>query len=218
MQWLRRLLSARFKPDAHRWLLVDVETSGLDPSSDRLLAIAGVALIISDDRSRVSIAIDDSFEVVLRQDTPSDKDNILVHGIGVQAQRDGVEPAEALSDFMAWVGLSPLLAFHAAFDEAMIQRACRKHLGRSLPNPWLDIEPLAAQVHNREKGESLDVWLERLNIPCARRHQAIADVWASAEVLLRLWPALARGETDFRALKHIEGGVRWLRRQPTLRR
>lgn len=215
MKWLKRLFSPRFTPDARRWLLVDVETSGLDPSSDRLLAIAGVALCISDDFRHISIDVADSFEVIIRQETPSDKDNILVHGIGAGAQRDGVEPRQALADFMQWVNLSPLLAFHAAFDEAMLQRACRQYLGRSLPNPWLDIEPLAAHAYRLDKGESLDVWMERLDIRCARRHQAIADVWASAEVLLRLWPVLSATASDFSSLKNIENSVRWLRRRPS---
>lgn len=217
MKWLKKLFSPRFTPDARRWLLVDVETSGLDPSSDRLLAIAGVALSISEDFKQMAIEVTDSFEVVLKQTTPSDKDNILLHGIGVQAQRDGEDPVAALKSFMDWVGTSPLLAFHAAFDEAMIQRACRQYVGRSLPNAWLDIEPLAAHVYRTEKGESLDIWMERLGIQCARRHQAIADVWASAEVLLKLWPALSSEASDFSKLKQLENGVRWLRRRPAAR-
>jgi DNA polymerase-3 subunit epsilon len=217
MKWLKKLFSPRFTPDPRRWLLVDVETSGLDPSSDRLLAIAGVALVIGEDFKNISIEVTDSFEVVLKQQTPSDKDNILLHGIGVQAQREGEDPAVALQAFIDWVGTSPLLAFHAAFDEAMIQRACRQHVGRSLPNAWLDIEPLAAHVYRTEKGESLDVWMDRLDVQCARRHQAIADVWASAEVLLKLWPALSTEAKDFAKLKHLENGVRWLRRRPASR-
>ncbi len=217
MKWIKKLFSPRFTPDPRRWLLVDVETSGLDPSSDRLLAIAGVVLSISEDFKHMSIEITDSFEVVLRQTTPSDKDNILLHGIGVQAQREGQDPATALQDFIDWAGTSPLLAFHAAFDEAMIQRACRQYVGRSLPNAWLDIEPLAAHVHRTDKGESLDVWMKRMGIQCARRHQAIADVWASAEVLLKLWPALSKEAGDFAELKQMENGVRWLRRRPATR-
>ena len=73
-----------------RWVVVDVESSGLDAEHDRLLAIAATALHLGPEGPRV--AFDDSFEVVLRQSAdaaPPDKANILLHGIGVGAQRAG---------------------------------------------------------------------------------------------------------------------------------
>ena len=79
------------------------------------------------DAAGVRIALNDSFEVVLRQPTSQTaphKANILLHGIGVAAQRDGVEPAEAIDAFVRFAGRSPLLAFHAAFDRTLIERAC----------------------------------------------------------------------------------------------
>lgn len=84
-------------PDtAPRWLMVDVETSGLDPKRDRLLAIAAVGLRVDWGSRRLSVVLADSFEVVLRQEAASDRDNILLHGIGVQRQKEGVPAPEAL--------------------------------------------------------------------------------------------------------------------------
>jgi len=124
---LKGWLSSRsLKVDERRWVILDVETSGLDPYRDRLLAIAAVAIHLPEDFSVPIIHVRDSFEVVLHQDVFSDKDNILVHGIGVGAQRSGENPVESLRAFETWIGNAPLLAFHAPFDEAMIQRACQQ--------------------------------------------------------------------------------------------
>jgi DNA polymerase III subunit epsilon len=199
--------------DDARWIVLDVEASGLDAAHDRLLAIAAIAVHIN--AGRPSIAPGDSFEVVLKQagDTAQpDKANILLHGIGVGAQRAGVEPHEALAAFAAFAGRSPLLAFHAAFDRTLIERGFRATTGTVPANPWLDLEPLAAVLHPQVKARSLDEWMAHLGITCAVRHQAAADTWATAELLLKLWPRLAAQlrERNFRAVSRLAAQRRWL--------
>lgn len=196
--------------DDARWVVVDVESSGLDPYHDRLLAVAGVAVHWVEGRPR--IAAGDSFEVVLRQGAVAvDKSNILLHGIGVGEQRAGREPREALQAFLDWVGRAPLVAFHAGFDEAMLHRALSA-LGLRLAPPWLDLAPLAEVVQPGRKAKALDEWLALHGIVCAVRHQAAADTLATAELLLKLWQlAQARGErTDFKGLRALADQRRWL--------
>ena len=210
MSWWRRAGPAA---DARRWVVLDVEASGLDASRDRLLAIAALAVEPAAGGPRISIG--DSFEQVLRhEDAEVDRANILVHGIGVGAQAQGVAPAEALEAFERWVGASPLIAFHSAFDERLLQRAMQATLGRVLPGPWLDLAQLAPAVAPGVPGRSLDDWLRHVDIPCARRHQAAADAHATARLLLRLWPAVRaqRAGEDFAALRHIAAQARWLPR------
>lgn len=207
--WWRRTAAA----DDSRWVMLDVESSGLDPKRDRLLAIAAIAL--QRDGGAPRLALGDSFEVVIRQpDAPVDKANILVHGIGVGAQRGGVEPAQALAAFERWVGRSPLLGFHVAFDEALIQRAMRAVLGHELANPWIDLADVARVVRPDVAGRSLDEWMEVLGVRCAVRHQAAADTLATAEVLLKLWPQVLaqRQGDDWQALSRLAAQRRWLPR------
>lgn len=213
---LLQTLARRLRPaqdlDDTRWVVLDVESSGLDVSSDRLLAIAAIAVHIEDKNLR--IALGDSFEVVLRNDVQvADKSNILLHGIGVGAQRRGVEPANALLAFEHYIGKSPLIAFHAAFDEAMILRAFDIAWGRRPANLWLDLEPLAAVLHPKVKARSLDEWMAQMNITCAVRHQAAADTLATAELLLKLWPTARRelgSNTGFVAVKRLADQRKWL--------
>jgi DNA polymerase-3 subunit epsilon len=209
---LKRWWPAAPAPDEARWVVLDVESSGLDPHRDRLLAIAAIGVQITPDRAL--IAPGDSFEVVLKQPdrTTADKDNILVHGIGLGAQRSGMPPAQALSAFEQFVGASPLVAFHAAFDRALIERASRAHLGRSGRHAWLDLEPLAAVLHPQVRARALDDWLAHFGIGVAVRHQAAADALATAELLLKLWPAVRaqRPRPDFRAVQALAAQRRWL--------
>ena len=212
--WWRRLTGAAAQGIEPRWVVLDVETSGLDARRARLLAIA--ALGVHRDGALWRIVPADSFEIVLRYEPHEaeqpDRDNILLHGIGVGAQRGGVARPEALRRFSAFVGDAPLVAFHAAFDRTMIERACRAEQLPVPPNPWLDLEPLAGVLMPQVRARSLDEWMAELGIPCAARHEAAADTLATAEMLLRLAPRLNAeiGGAGFAAAQKLAAQRRWV--------
>ncbi len=208
--WLLQAFTPPEPADARRWVVLDVETSGLDPHQDELLAIAAVALRLEGKGARPVIETADSFEAVLRPEVTSSKSNILVHGIGVGAQRNGQDPAKVMRDFQAWVGRSPLFAFHAPFDETLIQRWAKRYLGAKLDNLWLDLAPLSKAAFPRVKARSLDQWLSHFGLECAVRHQAAADSFATAELLLRIWGSLGKERRDIYALHKLSGRSRWV--------
>jgi DNA polymerase III subunit epsilon len=217
MNLLQRLVGrrARTPADARRWVVLDVEASGLDAARDRLLAIAAVAVHVDDGRAQIALA--DSFEVVLCQphdDAPPDKGNIVLHGIGVAAQRAGVDAPAALEAFTRFVASAPLLGFHAGFDRLLIERACSAMQRMPPRNRWLDLEPLAAVLEPQVKAQALDDWMQHFGIRCLRRHHAAADAMATAELLLRLWPRLQHERaTNIDAAIELAAQRRWVRGQ-----
>ncbi len=80
----------------------------------------------------------------------------------------------------------------------MIGRAMKQTLQRALRNPWLDLAPVASALHPQAGvgARALDDWLDHFGIECAVRHQAAADTLATAELLLRLWPAARARQVD----------------------
>ena len=176
LSWLDPRLKAG--PGTGRWVIVDVETGGLDPHRDALLAIG--ALGVTD----LAVDLADAFEVVLRQDTPSARGNIEIHGIAGCEQEGGEEPRAALTAFLDFIGDDPLVAFHAPFDAAALRRAVRQHLGRGLDSRWLDLANLAPIVWPGRAGDGLDAWLEAFRIPMARRHRAIVDCLGTAQLFV----------------------------------
>ena len=207
-----RIGLVKSKSEPHRWVVLDVETTGLDPSRDRLLAIAAIAIEVTPNFSRPSIILGDSYEAVLKQDLASDKDNILVHHIGVGAQTGGRLAVEVLEEFREWVADSPLLAFHAPFDQGMINRAYRLHGLAPLKNDWIDIEPLAAITGLNPKARALDEWLQIFGIECAVRHQAAADTLATCELLLCLWNSIKKEAKSLQELKNLAKTATWVPR------
>jgi DNA polymerase-3 subunit epsilon len=211
--WLAKRMGAPLgsAPDAQRWIVLDVETTGLDPQSDRLLCVAALAVHFSDQGP--SLHAHDSFEVVLRQEAmAASHDNVLLHGIGWGQQRQGMPAAEALQRLHDWVGTSPMLAYHAGFDRAVLRRASQIERMRPPRWPWLDLADALPAAFPALQASSLDAWMRALGVQCARRHQAAADVWATAQLLLKAWPHWQRqGLNSWPDLTRQAEQIRWLR-------
>jgi len=190
-----------------RALVVDVEASGLDPLRDRLISIGAIGV-------RAGLAHhDDAFEVVLRQEAPSGEANILVHRIGASAQLEGRDPAAGLLDFLAFAGKAPLVAFHAAFDRILIERATTAALGMKARNRWLDLALVVPALFpdQPEPKRGLDDWLQRFGIENYDRHNALADAFATAQLLLvAIAEADRQGFVTWAQLSRLQESQRWL--------
>lgn len=190
-----------------RFVVVDVETTGLSLADDHLIAIGAIAI----HAGRIVIA--DSFDVLLRQDVASKKANILVHGIGGTAQRTGLPPEEALLAFLEYLDGAPLFAFHVAFDETMLRKAFRKYLGFEFRHNWVDLAYLLPELFPEyaQKYHALDDWLVHFAITNDARHNALADAQATAQLgLIALRSARAKRIVDFKSLRELEKTQRWL--------
>jgi DNA polymerase III subunit epsilon len=206
LDWLRRLRGGGNEAP-QRWVVVDVETSGFDPSKDGLISIGGVAM-----RSDGRVVPGDAIEIVYRQNTASSRENILVHGIGVQAQTEGADPATATRAFLDFVGASPILAFHAPFDRGFLARAVKIFVNQPFDNPWLDLAELAPAVDPDARLKSLDEWLARYGISVSVRHSAAADAFATGLLAARLLPkARQQGVRDFASLQKMARQAKWLK-------
>jgi DNA polymerase-3 subunit epsilon len=203
-QGLASALGIQDSPELeHRWVVVDVETTGLDSARDALLSVGAVALRPD------GIDLSDSFEAAVRPPQPSGRDNILIHRIGAQAQAAGDPPEQVCRRFLEFTGASPLVGFHVAFDQQFLSRAMR-HAGLTPPANWLDVAELARAVRPEAQARALDEWLEISQLRAMTRHSAASDALATA--MLFQWVLARVGATDrnFRRLRKMAQGARWL--------
>jgi DNA polymerase-3 subunit epsilon len=199
--------SPRTPLEAVRWVVVDVETGGLNPRTDPLLSIGAVEILDG------QINLGSGCEVRLRQETATSHDNILVHGLTDSQQLTGLPAREALFRFAEFAQVSPRVAFHAAFDRDALNTAFEKELSWQPTCKWFDaavIAPLLFPQH-AAKCRHLDDWLETLHIANFSRHSAVADAAATAQLWLILLDA-ARHQ-KLATLKDLESLARsrhWL--------
>ena len=195
MSWFRRT-----PLEGLRWVVIDCETSGLDAARDRLLSVAGVEV------RHDAIPLETFFEAHIRQDAPSAPENILIHGIGGDAQRDGRPLAEAIDDLRRFVADGVPVAFHAPFDAQVLQRH-----GLELRR-WLDLAPLAPALFPQRKAKLLDDWLAQFGITAQARHDALGDAFSTAQLLLIvLAEARRQGVATLEALREAASSRFWPR-------
>jgi DNA polymerase-3 subunit epsilon len=196
----------RHAHEPERWVVVDVETTGMDVAKDELISVGAVAML----DGRVVPA--DSIEIIVRQRTASSRENILVHGVGAHAQLHGTDPPHAVRAFLDYVGRSPLLAFHAPFDRGFIARSVKIYVNQPFDNPWLDVAELAPALEPKSLLRSLDEWLRYYGIPVSVRHSAAGDALATAMLMARLLPEARRqGAARFADMQKLARHARWLR-------
>ncbi|ALI07902.1 MULTISPECIES: PolC-type DNA polymerase III [Pseudomonas] len=193
---------------AQRWVVLDLETTGLNLNKDQVLSIG--AVVIEDG----AIDFSQQFERTLQCNQQKLGPSVLIHGLAPSAIAAGSDPAEALLAFMAFVGDSPLLAFHAPFDSHMLGRALKDHLGYRLQHPFLDVADLAPmlcpQANLRKSG--LDEWIDWFKLQVFDRHNASADALATAELALILF-SRARQQQIHSPLDLQQRLGQWKRRQ-----
>ena len=192
-----------------RYVVVDVETSGLNLARDHLIAIGAVAV----QSGRINLA--DSLEIVLQQRQASDRDNILIHGISGTEQEEGVQPVEALLLFLEYLGKSPLIAFHVDFDETMVRRALKSKIGLNFKHPWVDLAYIAPALYPdlARRFRSLDDWTNYLGIHNYARHNALADALSTAQLFLALSERMAeKAMGSYKELQGWDKAQRWVNR------
>jgi len=162
-----------------RFVVLDLETTGLNVNRDIVISIGAVTI------EEGAIDLSRQFECTLRRQVKVNE-AVLIHGIAPSELANGQPPAEALLSFMEFAAGSVMLAFHAPFDQRMLARALKKELGYSLKHPFLDVADLAPmlfpEVLTRRGG--LDHWMNYFGIDIAQRHHASADALATAEIAL----------------------------------
>ncbi len=172
------------------YVVFDTETTGLLPGSgDEIVQLAAVRIV---NGKRVETEV---LDTLVNPGRPIPAYSTRIHGItdAMVAHCPGIEVAARRLHRFAQGAV--LVAHNADFDMAFLHRD-EAHIGLRFDHPVLDTVMLSAILFGDSANHSLDALTTRLGIDLSEeaRHTAIGDASATAEVLLKLIPALqARG-------------------------
>jgi DNA polymerase-3 subunit epsilon len=169
---------------AGRFVAVDLETTGLDPRTDAIVALAAIPFVGGQAQP--------GLVTLVQPGRPIPPTSTAVHGItdDMVAAAPAVPPAlRALEDAC---GTDVLVGHGLAFDLAVIGRERRAHRLRPLANRALDTMRLAAALHRDWTDLGLDAVAARVGVPITGRHTPDGDAVAAGRILLALLPALAQ--------------------------
>lgn len=195
--WLQHRLDSLGPRPAHglageTFVVFDTETTGLHPSSDRIVQIAGVRV----EAGRVG---DAHFDMLVNPGRAIPPKSTAIHGITDEMVKGAPDIVHAMNAFRDFAGDAILVAHNAPFDMGFL-RACADKTACHFDNRVLDTVLLSAMVWGQSAPHSLDALVARLGIdlPAERRHTALGDAEATAQALVRMLPALrAKGLVDF---------------------
>jgi DNA polymerase-3 subunit epsilon len=167
------------------FLAVDIETTGLDPRRDHVLAVGWVPV------SGRQVVLAGAHEVTVRPPAgTSVGDSATIHGLTDDALATASRLVDVLPDLVAALHGRVLLAHHAPIELGFLTRAAEQEYGARMPLTAVDT--LAIQ-HRLVLGQHGEVRPGSLRLGDARRHfglpryaahRALTDAIATGELLL----------------------------------
>jgi DNA polymerase-3 subunit epsilon len=165
--------------ESTRFVVVDLETTGLRPGQSRICEIGAVRVD--------GLVPAGTFETLVDPGAPLPRLVASLTGIADADLARAPGPAEAVRRFLAFAGDSVLVAHNARFDLAFLDREVERLTGRRVAAPVVDTVGLARRLLagrvSRASLASLSHFFGTSVRPC---HRALPDAQATAEVLIAL--------------------------------
>ena len=183
-------ISARQNARSLRYVIFDLETTGLNLQHDRVVSVAAYRVV--DGR----IALGDVFSSLVSpgRDIPSEA--VKIHGIIPSMVDHAPSFTEVFEKFTAYLGTDILVGYHVGFDLHFLNIYMRKTHGFPVQNLVLDAQPLCRKVcfpsqlrsyAGRLRGYGdLDTAAKHFGIEIQERHTALGDALATAMIFQRI--------------------------------
>ena len=148
------------------YVAFDIETTGLKVQSEAITEIGAVVIRNGEIGERFQTFVDPGRHLTA--------EIIALTGITDQMLRGAPKEAQALRDFLAFVGDRPLAAHNAEFDIGFIRAGCRR-AGLNFDPTYIDTLILAQNLLPELGKYKLDIVAEHLRLPAFQHHRASDD-------------------------------------------
>jgi DNA polymerase-3 subunit epsilon len=172
--------------DRVRFVVLDSETTGLNPAVDRLVTIGAVSVCGGE------IVLEDSFSALVQIERNTEA--VMVHGVTRQQASLGVPETHAIADFLDYLRDGVIVGHHIGHDIDTFNVAYQRHWDATLLNRSLDTMDLT--LHLERDGAfagrspirrfTLDALCTLFGVIPHDRHTAAGDAFITAQVFLRL--------------------------------
>jgi DNA polymerase-3 subunit epsilon len=183
-------LGARQNARSLRYVIFDLETTGLRLNQDRVVSAAAYRVV--DGR----IALGDVFSSLVSpgRDIPSSA--VKIHGIMPSMVDDAPPFAKVFEKFLGYLGTDILVGYHVDFDLHFLNIYMQQAHGFPVQNLVLDAQAMCRRVcfpphlrsyAGRLKGhQDLDTVAKHFDIEIQERHTALGDALATAMIFQRI--------------------------------
>ena len=186
------------------YLVLDIETSGLDPKHDHIVSFGWVCI------HKGLIELDSARHIVL--DSAQIGDNVGIHMItDSDVQQQGKRQESVLRYLRHLLRERILVMHHAPMELGFLKHAWQTEVLPSFSVSWLDTLAIERSKVNRSQqpiqdgGFRLGACRERYGLPDYQGHDALTDALATAELLLAQIAYQGR-DCRLHALNQMGGG------------
>lgn len=162
------------------YIVLDVETTGLDVYKERMIEFAAVKL--------VGNKITDRFETLINPEQPIRYSSYLIHNISQEMVEDAPKLPEIMPKILDFIGDYPIVGHNVVFDFNFINHASKLVYGKEITNRTIDSQALFKEVFPDEVSHGLEALMQRMNVEYSTRHRAMADT----EGLAKSFPKLMK--------------------------
>lgn len=187
-------------PDKIPFVVLDTETTGLDPEEDRILSIGALRL------QHNIIRVKDSVELYVRQEH-YDHSTAGIHCILKEEGPHCMSESEAMERLLGYLEGAVLIGHHIRFDVAMVNKALHRLGLPGLKNKAIDTGTLYKQTLIRspllpiQKSYTLDHLADKFDLSRKDRHTALGDAYLTALAFLKIVDQLQKkGKITSRSL------------------
>lgn len=171
---------AKFDKRTSRFVVLSLDTTGLNPEKDVILSFGAVAVVNN------SIIVYDTFEVLLLQ-YKFLHENDMSNEFIVESKQPKLGEREAIEAFLEYIGNAILVGHRIHFDVEMINAALEKMECGRLKNEALDIEIMHRKLLDlSDKNFSVEDLCKVYNVERNERYSSSEDAYAIALLFLKL--------------------------------
>lgn len=172
--------------------VVDFETTGINPTTDRIVQLA--AIVVNGEGEIV-----EEFDTVVKPESPDNYTHGAehIHGISQSQVADGMPLSEALQKLWAISSGNVFTAHNARFDIGFLHAESERIGLEHRVEAHIDTLSLARRIDTeKERRHSLEALCQHYGIQREKAHDAKADATATAELLMHLMKDLGVESAD----------------------
>ena len=161
------------------YTVIDIETTGLDPSKDEIIELAALKVVdgCETERFQQFVAIEGELRPSISDLTGLTSDVLTCEGKRLD---------EVLDAFLSFVGTSLVVSHNAEFDCAFIQAACEKCDFDDFDNESMDTLALAREKIPNATSYRLEALAKLLHLDNEKSHRAQPDCVTDRQLFLKL--------------------------------
>ncbi len=174
------------------YTLLDLETTGLDPTWNEIIEIGAIKVRNHD--------IIDSFSQLVKPNIPIDDFISELTGITNEIVEDAPTIEDVLPIFLEFVGNDIVVGHNVNFDINFLYDNCLALLAHGFTNDYVDTMRLSRRLYPEEKHHRLIDLEQRFNLHNEMAHRALSDVMLTKQCFDILRKHVTENNIDLQAL------------------